>query len=295
MDQYGVCGSFKVTINPQILVYQHPIPSIDELLARLENGEKFTKLDFSDAYLQVELDDLSKRFGRYVINTPLDLFRYTRMPFGIANTPAIFQRIIDQLIAGIPKCVAYLDDILITGNNELEHLQTLELVLSKLVDFGFKCNPSKCMFFQDEVSYLGYVIDKHGKRPDPKRVEAIAKMPTPRNVKEVEAFIGKVNYYNWFISNFSNKCKPLNNLRQSNVKWDRNPECQETFDNLRQEISSVAMLVHFDSKLPVILATDASSHGLGAVIMHRYPDGSERPIAHASKTLMVAETKYSQI
>ena len=288
-----ICGDFKVTINPQILVDQHPIPSIDELLARLENGEKFTKLDLSDAYLQVELDDLSKNL--VVINTPLGLFRYTRMPFGIANAPAIFQRIIDQLIAGIPKCAAYLDDILITGTNELEHLQTLELVLSKLADFGFKCNPAKCMFFQDEVSYLGYVIDKHGKRPDPKRVEAIVKMPIPQNVKEMEAFIGKVNYYNKFISNFSNKCKPLNNLRQSNVKWHWNDECQEAFDNLRQEISSVTILVHFDSKLPIILATDASNHGLGAVIMHRYPDGSEYPIAHASKTLTVAEKNYSQI
>lgn len=288
-----ICGDFKVTINSQILVDQHPIPSIDELIARLENGKKFTKLDLSDAYLQVELDDSSKNL--VVVNTPLGLFRYTRMPFGIANAPAIFQRIIDQVIAGIPKCAAYLDDILITGVNELEHLQTLELVLSKLSDFGFKCNPGKCSFFQDQVSYLSYIIDKHGKQPDPIRIEAIVKMPIPQNVKEVEAFIGKVNYDNKFIPNFSNKCKPLNNLRRLNAKWNWDQECQEVFDKLRQEIASVTTLVHFDSKLPIILATDASNYGLGAVIMHRYSDGSERPIAHASKTLTAAEKNYSQI
>ncbi|CAF4401609.1 unnamed protein product [Rotaria magnacalcarata] len=137
-----ICGDFKVTINSQILVDQHPIPSIDELLSRLNNGEKFTKLDLSDAYLQVELDEQSKSL--VVINTPLGLFRYNRMPF---------------VIAGISNSIAYLDDILITGKNEEEHIETLELVLKRLSEFGFTCNQDKYLFFQDEVSYLGFIID----------------------------------------------------------------------------------------------------------------------------------------
>ena len=288
-----ICGDFKVTINSQIWVDQHPIPSIDELLARLDNGIKFTKLDLSDAYLQIELDEESKKL--VVINTPLGLFRYNRMPFGIANAPAIFQRAIDQVIAGIPNTIAYLDDILITGKTEDEHMQTLEMVLSKLAEFGFTCNPTKCTFFQNEVTYLGFIIDKNGKRPDPKRVEAIINMPTPKNVKELEAFIGKVNYYGNFISNFSAKCKVLNRLRQANAIWVWSSECQSAFDNLLQDISIATALVHFDLKLPLILCTDASQYGIGAVIMHRYADGSERPIAHASKTLTSAEQNYSQI
>jgi transposase InsO family protein len=288
-----ICGDFKVTINPQILVDQHPIPSIEELLARLNNGQKFTKLDLSDAYLQVELDEESKNL--VVINTPLGLFRYNRMPFGISNAPAIFQRIIDQVIAGIPNCVAYLDDILITGANEEEHLQTLEMVLLRLLEFGFRCNPEKCLFFQDEVTYLGFIIDKNGKHPDPKRVEAITNMPAPKNVKELEAFIGKINYYGKFISNFSDKCKLLNHLRKKNSSWNWTRKCQQAFNNLLQEISNTTTLVHFDAQLPLILATDASQYGIGAVIMHRYPDGSEKPIAHASKTLTAAERNYSQI
>ena len=140
-----ICGDFKITINPQILIDQHPIPKIEELLARLDNGEKFTKLDLSDAYLQVKLDEQSKNL--VTINTPLGLFRYNRMPFSISNAPAIFQRIIDQVIAGIPNCIAYLDDILISGANEKEHLQALEMVLQRLSEFGFTCNPEKCLFF----------------------------------------------------------------------------------------------------------------------------------------------------
>ena len=141
-----ICGDFKVTINPQILVDQHPIPSIDELMAHLNSRKKFTKLDLSDAHLQVELDESSKKLVAF--NTPLGLFQYNHMPFGISNVPAIFQRIIDQVIVGIPNCVAYLDDILITDANEDEHLKTLESVLTKHSDFSFKCNPDKCLFFK---------------------------------------------------------------------------------------------------------------------------------------------------
>ena len=222
-----ICGDFKVTINSQILVDQHPIPLIDELLTCLSNGEKFTKLDLSDAYLQIELDEESKQL--VVINTPFGLFRYNRMPFGIANAPAIFQRTIEQAIAGIPKCVAYLDDILITGSDEDEHFRTLDTVLSRLGEFGFKCNVDKCSFFQDEVSYLGYIVNKTGKRPDPQRVAAIMNLPAPKNVKEVEAFIGKVNYYGKFVSNFTDICEPLNRLRRKNEKWKWTVECQTAF------------------------------------------------------------------
>ncbi|CAF1510509.1 unnamed protein product [Adineta ricciae] len=287
-----ICGDFKVTVNSQIWIDQHPIPSIDELFTRLNNGIKFSKLDLSDAYLQIELDEPSKQL--LVINTPLGLFRYNRLPFGIASAPAIFQRVIDQVIAGIPNTVAYLDDILITGRTEDEHLRTLDMVLSKLAEFGFTCNPDKCAFLQNEVSYLGYIIDKNGKRPDATRVEAITKMPPPTNLKELEAFIGKVNYYGSFISNFSTKSQVLNRLRQANVSWDWNRECQSAFTQLLQEIANATTLVHFDAKLPLILATDASQYGLGAVLMHRYEDGTERPIAHASKTLTPIERNYSQ-
>ena len=288
-----ICGDFKVTINPQICIDQHPIPSVDELLTHLNNGQKFTKLDLSDAYLQIELDDESKKL--VVINTPLGLFKYNRMPFGISNAPAIFQRIMDQVLAGIPNCVAYLDDILITGTTDEEHLQTLEAVLSKFQDFNLRCNPSKCSFFNDQVCYLGFIIDKNGKRPDPQRVQAIQNMPSPTNVREVEAFIGKINYYGKFISNFSHKCATLNHLRRQDIVWHWDTKCQAAFDDLKNEICQATTLAHFDGKLPIILCTDASNYGIGAVLMHRYRDGSERPIAHASKTLTPAETRYSQI
>lgn len=290
---FRICGDFKVTLNSQMLVDQYPIPLIDELFTRLNKGQHFTKLDLSDAYLQLELDDSSKELT--VINTPFGLFRYNRMPFGIANAPAVFQKTIDQVLAGIDNCIAYLDDILITGPTDDEHLKTLELVLRRLSAFGLTCKLNKCLFFQSEVTYLGFIVDKHGKRPDSSRVDAILHMPAPTNVKQVEAFVGKVNYYGQFIPNFSDKCAPLNRLRQSHVDWDWTPDCQRAFEGLLNDISSATSLVHFDNRLPLVLATDASNHGIGAVLSHRYPDHSERPIAHASKTLTAAERNYSQI
>jgi hypothetical protein len=180
-----ICGDFKVTINFQIPIDQHRIPSVAELLTRLNNGGKFTKLELTDAYLQVELDEESKHL--LVINTPLGLFRYNRMPFGIANAPASFQRIIDQVLAGIPNSIAYLDDKLITGKNQEEHFKTLDTVLSKLAEFGLECDMDKCSFFGEKVLYLGYVVNQFGKQPDPRRVEAIKNFPVPNDVKQIEA------------------------------------------------------------------------------------------------------------
>mgnify|MGYP002394802164 CR=1 FL=1 len=288
-----ICGDFKVTLNSQILVDQYPIPLIDELLARLNNGVKFSKIDLSDAYLQMELDDESKRLT--VINTPMGLFRYNRMPFGIANAPALFQRVIEQVITNVPNCVAYLDDILITGQTNKEHLETLDSVLCRLGEFGFTCNPNKCSFFQDQVIYLGYIIDKNGKRPDPGRIEAILRMPEPGNVKQLEAFLGKVNYYRNFIPNMSTKCRDLNELRRKEAKWIWTSNCKKAFTNLVHDMAHITTLAHFDGQLPVILATDASNYGVGAVLSIRSTDNLERPLAYASRTLTKAETNYSQI
>ena len=260
-----VCGDFKVTINPYTLVDQHPLPSIDELFPRLRGGKQFSKLDLSDAYLQMELDEISQTL--VVINTPSGLYRYTRMPFGISSAPAIFQRLIDQVIHDIPNCVAYIDDLLITGSTESEHLTTLEQVLIRLADYGFTCHPDKCVFFQDSVSYLDFRLDKHGKLPDPTRVESIVNMPPPKNIKELEAFIGKINYYDSFISNFSSKCKVLNNLRKKNVRWYWSTDCNRVFQQLLVDIATATTLVHFDDKLPILLATNASQYGIGAVYL----------------------------
>lgn len=240
----------------------------------LNSGEKFTKLNLSDAYLQVELDEESKEL--VVVNTSMVLHRYNRMPFGIAYAPAILQPIMDQVVARISSCVAYLDDILISDINEEEHFKILEMTLSKLQRFGVRHYMDKCAFFQEQVSYLRYIISKPGKQPDPKWVEAIKNLPTPEDVKLDQGFIGKINYYGKFIPNFADLCAPLNRLRKKYEKWNSTRYSQQAFGTLEQQLCEATTLVHLEPKFSIIVATDASNYGIEAVIVPRYPNDCVR-------------------
>jgi len=201
-----ICGDYKA-LNKQLHVDQHPIPKIDELMNKLRGGVHFSKIDLADAYLQLELDDEAKRLC--VINTPFGLYQYQRMCFGVASSPAQFQRFIDSIVSDLPGVAAYLDDIIITGTDELSHWKNLEQLLARLQDHGLKVRLNKCEFFKGEVEYLGHTIDKLGKRPSPTAIKAIEQMPAPENLSQLQAFLGKVNYYGRFIENLSTKAAPL--------------------------------------------------------------------------------------
>ena len=153
-----ICGDFRVTVNPVSKLDSYPIPKVEDLLAVLDKGKTYTKLDLTSAYQQLPLDNESKNY--VVINTHKGLFRYTRLPYGIASAPGIFQRVIDTVLQGIPGVVAYLDDILITGPTQEEHLAALEEVLKRLSKAGLRANLKKCEFMKSSVTYLGHVIDE---------------------------------------------------------------------------------------------------------------------------------------
>ncbi|XP_055906656.1 uncharacterized protein K02A2.6-like [Eupeodes corollae] len=287
-----ICGDFKVTINPQLVVNRHPIPRTRELFHKLRNGKLFTKIDLSDAYLQIELDAESKKL--VVINTPFGLYQYQRMPFGINSAPGEFQHVMEQILIGLPVGI-YLDDLLVTGENDEEHLANLNAVFSRLQANGFRCNIDKCDFARHEIEYLGHSISASGIRPLEDRLLAIKEQSSPTNLKELEAVMGKFNYYNQFIANFAQVAGPLNSLRRKGVSFRWSSKEEEAFNSLKMSIVNATRLVHFNEDLPIILATDASSYGIGAVISHRFPNGLEKPIAFASKTLNIHQKSYSQI
>uniref|UniRef100_A0A914UMG5 RNA-directed DNA polymerase n=1 Tax=Plectus sambesii TaxID=2011161 RepID=A0A914UMG5_9BILA len=200
----------------------------------------------------------------------------------------------DQIQADVCYCAAYLNNILISGRTEEEHLTTLEQVLSHLHDAGLKCKCDKCSF-KDEVKYLGHIISAEGKCPDPGKTAAIMKMPAPTNADEVSSFLGKINFYSRFLSDYTDLCAPLYELKQKGKKFAWSKLCQNKFDQLKSALAKANCLAHHDPKLPLLLATDTSSYGIGAVLLHCYSDGMEKPIAFASKTLEPAEKNYSQI
>ena len=219
------------------------------------------------------------------INTHLGLFQYTRLPFSIASAPAIFQQAMEKILHGIPRVICYLDDVLITGQNDEEHLKTLETVFCRLEDYGLRLKKSKCEYLKTKVEYLGYCIDADGLHKSPAKVKAVVDAPRPQNQQQLRSFLGLVNYYGKFISALSTITHPLNQLLCHQTKWQWSQECEKSFQKLKDQLSSDQVLVHYDSTLPVCLACDASQYGVGAVISHLMPDGTERPIAYGSRTL----------
>ena len=288
-----ICGDYKVTVNPHIEPDRHPLPKPDDLFASLSGGKKFTKIDLSHAYLQMMLDDESKKF--MVINTHKGLYQYTRMPFGISSAPAIFQRVMDTILLGLSNVLCYLDDILITGATDQEHICNLEEVLKRLQCHGIKVQNSKCTFLANSVEYLGHIIDHKGLHTSPQKVAAIQDAPAPSNQQQLRLLLGLLHYYGKFIPNLATLLHPMNRLLKSGSVWNWSPDCQQAFTQAKKLLSSAAVLAHYNPSLPLRLATDASAYGIGAVISHIFPDGSERPIAFASRTLSNSEKRYAQL
>ena len=288
-----MCGDYKITINPALEVDHYPMPTVEDMFATLAGGSVFSKIDLSQAYNQVCLDAESRKYA--TVNTHRGLYRYTRLPFGIAPAPAIFQQIMERILQGIPNVLVYIDDILVTSKNEAEHLATLEQVLKRLKEAGLRAKMAKCRFMRSSIDYLGYHIDKEGIHPLAGKVEAIVNAPEPRDVKELHSFLGLVNYYGKFIRQLSSLAQPLNRLLCKGVQWAWDPACQKAFKQLKDRLASSEVLVHYDTKLPLRLECDASAYGVGAVLSHKFPDGTERPIAYASRTLSSAERNYAQI
>ena len=174
-----ICGDFKLTINPALRVDQYPLPNTLELLASLAGGKRFTKLDLTSAYQQMHL--VEEPLPLTTINMHKGLSRYTRMPFGVALASAIFQRVIDTSLHGLPSVICYLDNTLVTGDSDANHLANLQSVLKSLKDHGIRLKQKKCKFFQDSVEYLGHTLSKEGVHTSTEKVRAIADQPVPKS------------------------------------------------------------------------------------------------------------------
>ena len=288
-----LCGDFMQTVNRVSKLDHYPIPKIEDLLATLKGGRFFSTLDLQHAYQQLKSDAESQKY--VVINTKHGLFRYTRLPFGIASAPGIFQRLMESVIRGIPGVVVYLDDILISGGSQEENIDRLQRVLSRLCEVGLRLKREKCVFLATSVDYLGFKVDAEGVHPLPEKVRAVEEAPTPRNVGELKSFLDLLSYYSRFLPSMATLLAPLYKLLRQGEKWEWSEEQEAAFQKAKKQLVSSQVLVHFDPKFEIRLACDASDYGIGAVLSHRFPDGSEKPVAVMSRTLNEAEKKYSQI
>lgn len=187
----------------------YPLPNIDDILGQLGNAKFFSALDHSSGLHQIPMNKESKQYTAF--STPQGHYQFNRMPFGLKNAPATFQRMMDTALRGLinQNCFVYLDDIIIFGQSIEEHNKNLSIVLQRLRELGLKIQPDKCEFLKPELEYLGHIVTADGIKPNPKKIEAVQNFKTPRNPTETKSFLGIAGYYRKFIRNFSNIANPI--------------------------------------------------------------------------------------
>ena len=203
------------------------------------------------------------------INTHKGLFQYTRLPYGKSSAPGIFQRNMENLLQNIPYVIVRVDDILVSGASDEDHLSNLEEVLKRLVSAGLRLQKKKCVFMEPQVTYLGHKISKEGIQPLDDKVDAITNVPAPKNVSELKSYLGMINSYQKFLPYLSSMLAPLNELFRKETRWHWGQEQVQAFQKSKEFLKSSRLLVHFDSQKELTLACDASQCGLGAVLSHR--------------------------
>ncbi|KRZ35774.1 Uncharacterized protein T4C_10689 [Trichinella pseudospiralis] len=237
----GICADFSTGLNDRIMVDSYPIPRAEDLYQALRLGKTFTKLDLTKAYLQVELDEDSKKI--LVINT------HNRRPSGVPSALAIFQNVMDTMLAGIANVAAYLDDIILTGETDDGHWRTLKL------EYGLPIRMVKCAFFKKEVWYLGHILSSKCIRGDPKKTAAIVNMQLPTIISKLRSFFSMCHYCTEFVTKLAEMCSPLNQLLRKDARWNLTGEHAKAVERIKRLLNSSFLLTHCQPAWPIALMT----------------------------------------
>ena len=269
----------------------YPLPRIDDTLDTLEGCELFSTLDLRSGYWQVGLAPEDKEKTAFSIGT--GLWQFTVMPFGLCNAPATFERLMENVLRGLSWeiCLVYLDDIIVLGKSFTHHLENLEKVFERLRAANLKLNPKKCNLFRRQVNYLGHVVSDNGVAVDPAKIAAITNWPVPRDKHQVRSFLGLCTYYRRYVKGFANIAKPLTRLTEEKRTFHWDHECQASFEELKNKLSSAPILSYPRPEGKFVLDTDASNTAIGSVLS-QIQDGEEKVIGYFSKALSAPERNY---
>lgn len=280
-----LCIDFR-DLNKIVVPQSQPFPLIEDLMVKTRNCKIFSTLDINSAFWSIPLRIEDKLKTAFV--TQEGHFQWTCLPFGLKTAPAIFQRILSSIIRKHNLsnfAVNYIDDILVFSKTFEEHIEHLSQLLNSIQKEGFRLKLSKCNFASDSVKYLGHIIKNNSITPLQDNLVAIKNFPTPKSQKNVRQFLGKINFYNKYIPNFSIKLEPLYNLLRKGQKFIWSEKCQETFDEMKKMLCSQPVLTIFDPDLPIHIYTDASIEGIGAIFKQVQLNGEEKPVAYFSRKL----------
>lgn len=281
-------------LNEKTIGDAYPLPNITDILDQLGSAKYFSVLDLASGFHQIPMapEDAPKT----AFSTPYGHYQFKRMPFGLKNAPATFQRLMDNVLSGLQgnELFVYMDDIVIYAHSLQEHEIKFKRLMKRLEAANLKLQPDKCEFLHHEVGYLGHIISSNGVRPDPNKIRAIQNFPSPRTQKNIKQFLGLAGYYRRFIPNFSKTAKPLTDLLKKDKKFLWQQPQIEAFNTLRNSLCSEPILQYPDFTKPFNLTTDASGYAIGGVLSQGRVN-RDLPIAYTSRTLNSAELNYSTI
>ena len=265
----------------------HPLPKIDEMYAKLKGAKVFSTIDLRSGYHHIALGKSSRAKTAFVM--PFGKYEFLMVPFGLAQAPAYFQLLMNKVLKGLKFAMTYLDDIIIFSQDELQHLEHLEIVFSHLWEAGLKMKRSKCDFFKNEIHYLGHLISLEGISPLPNKLDSIRHMPVLNSVKEIKQFLGLTGYYRKFVPRFADISRPLTTLTKKDMKFEWTSACQKSFELLKEALCGEPVLKYADTSKLYTLYTDASKFGWAGVLTQPHTtttDGksitTDHPVAFVS-------------
>lgn len=270
-----------------------PLPLIDDHIDRLGKHKYFISLDMATGFHQIPLDNDSIPLTGFV--TPEGHYEYLKMPYGLANAPVVYQRIMSKTLSRhleSGEVLVYIDDVLIMCHTIDEGLSTLRKVLQTLTNSGFSLNLKKCSFLSTKIEYLGRTISQGQVQPSEGKVQALVEAPIPKTVKQVRQFLGLASYFRRYIASFATKTAPITKLTRKGVPFIWGAEQEEARQDIISQLTSEPVLAIYDPDLPIEVHTDASSIGYGAVLLQTHEKGYKRAVSYFSKRTQGAEPRY---
>ena len=281
-----ICVDLK-HLNEAVLKEVHPLPKVDETLAQLSGATIFSTLDANSGFWQIPLSEESRPLTTFI--TPFGRYWFNKLPFGISSAPELFQKRMNTILKGLEEVLCQMDDVIVFGRTTEEHDKRLKLALKQIEETGATLNRDKCSFGQSKIKFLGHIIDKDGISADPDKTRAISQMKTPNNVTELRRFLGTVNHLSKFSPNLATLTQPLRQLLGKHNQWEWGPNQDAAFTAVKQELTAPTVLTLYDPNANTKISADASSYGLGAVLLQRKGDSdSWKPVAYSSRTLTKA-------